>query len=342
MQKLILHIGTQKTGTSAIQEVCSENRDLLLKQGINYSLFGRGPIDTPAHHAHHILSHKWAPGWLSGRIEAETTDQVWNKFIASLEKHSTCHTTVISSEHFYKAGVMMPQAIQTLSDELDGKADTTVVVYFRRPDTFSLSNWAHGIKTQKNFAMSFEDYCKSDGLNALLSYQKNLEVWRKAFGAENVVPKIFNKRYFKDGDIVRDFLSIAGGHVTSEFRDVGSVNVSLSPFTLNALSCLDRSNIQNLGKFIDTIDSFVRDNFTKDDQKLSDPLTQEIASDILKQHGPAYMDLAREILGEAEVLESLDPTLRNGTFEPVPEKWKALLVDVWQAGNQAGRSPNVQ
>src|SRR4029453_10824750 len=48
-KRAILHVGTHKTGTTAIQRTLAENTDYFAKNGIHWPMFGRGP-------AHHLLS----------------------------------------------------------------------------------------------------------------------------------------------------------------------------------------------------------------------------------------------------------------------------------------------
>ena len=112
---LTIHVGTQKSGTSAIQAYCAENRNELLKQNLNYSLFGRGPAGQPTEQAHHALAHYWAKGWLSDVISQEQLDKAWLRFKASLEHSPPNLHVLISSEHFYKSAAVdrsVPQKIR--------------------------------------------------------------------------------------------------------------------------------------------------------------------------------------------------------------------------------------
>ena len=58
-KKVILHIGYNKTGTTAVQNAFYYNRNILAKNGIYYPTKCRGKRKSPAHHslAESLLFH---------------------------------------------------------------------------------------------------------------------------------------------------------------------------------------------------------------------------------------------------------------------------------------------
>lgn len=330
MPRLIIHIGTQKTGTSVLQEFCSTNRDLLLKQGINYSLHGLGLSKTASHHANHLLAHHMADGWLTSKFPEGEFSRVWKEFIPSVLNCDPNQTILISSEHFYKAGIMSPTSIQKIRDNLPG-VDVQIVVYLRRPDTFALSNWAHSVKTNRNFRMSFEDYAMSTQFGALLNYEQNIAAWTNVFGSENITVKIFNREYFKNGDIIDDFFDVIGVKRTQEFKNVGNVNVSLSPLTLEMLHNLDRPEIIGYKNLVLALEELADNETYKARVKELTPLNEKLASYLINAFGEGYLRLARQSLGKDATLEVLDPGKYGDHYIGLSDEIRHISVSLWNA-----------
>ena len=88
MKKLILHIGTHKTGSTAIQNWLYWNRDTLAAQGVLYARTDREPYPHLKKHTslHHALMHA------SGDFRSE-----WQQIEEEFEA-SGCHTMILSEE----------------------------------------------------------------------------------------------------------------------------------------------------------------------------------------------------------------------------------------------------
>ena len=88
MARLVLHIGTHKTGTTSIQDTCEENRMVLAKAGLNYPKLHRG---------HHGLLMDWVP--LPKAYKLSGTPEIHWRNIADHVKGRDA-TVLISSEEF--------------------------------------------------------------------------------------------------------------------------------------------------------------------------------------------------------------------------------------------------
>lgn len=327
MTKLIIHIGTQKTGTSVIQTLLSRNRIELAKQGLNYVLWGRGPHGTAAYDAQHLLAHHWARGWLSDKAHPEDVSLAWEQFVESLTRNPD-QTRLISSEHFYKGGVTNPEYIENMKRSLDG-VDCQVLVYFRRPDEFALSNWAHSVKTIPEFNKSFYDYIESKALKDLLSYKHNLGIWQEIFGVNNVKVKIYDRKKFPNGNVIDDFLGAVGINRTPGMINVEDTNVSLSKFALDLLHGYDRSKIKNFGHLLSIIEKFTSSSLPAERSRELDPLTQSISAQLLVRHIDDFKSVA-EFAGAGDVIENLKPK-SNTTYVPITDETRSLVLAIWQS-----------
>ena len=107
-QRLILHTGFHKSGTTALQESLFVQSDELLKNGISYPFFGK-----KAHHrlAWALTQRTW--GWKNRGGEA-TPGSVWTKAARQINS-SKLETVVLSSEFFSE---LKPEKIIKIKNDI--------------------------------------------------------------------------------------------------------------------------------------------------------------------------------------------------------------------------------
>jgi len=146
--RIILHIGANKTGTSAIQAYFHKNRDALLRQGILW------PRTGLMGHAHYRLSDVLGFGRRPGLyVSEEEFADTRRAFFTEIKK--TAPTTVIlSSEMFIRRRDM-----SRLTTFFEG-CNLEIVVFLRRHDTWLPSLWSQAIKTVNNppWGRTFESF----------------------------------------------------------------------------------------------------------------------------------------------------------------------------------------
>lgn len=148
MHKLVLHIGTHKTGTTSIQRFLSANRKMLRKNQIFYPGSDVGG-HFKQHYAHHRIAHA-----LSGEVSQAQIDEVASYFDAVRENTRTDETVLISAEPLYRhvkridegeAGRRFDGGAGYLGDPLPyikalkraiGDFEVKVVLMLRRQDLF--------------------------------------------------------------------------------------------------------------------------------------------------------------------------------------------------------------
>jgi len=177
--QLILHIGTHKTGTSALQVCLRRNEQLLTSKGIYYGRL------APYKHSNGIA--KFVAQRRMGEVKAFVDRQ--------MDKASTlgAKTLVISAESFYAMTIFFHkldgrqyhdywrverEAVESLRCVLPPDATTRLIVFFRRQDYFLESIYRELVKAQA-VAMPIEEFRVL--MTEALDYQRHMEIWSAVF-----------------------------------------------------------------------------------------------------------------------------------------------------------------
>lgn len=225
MPRLLLHIGTHKTGTTSIQRFCGANRDALRKRGVWYPPADIGSF--PSHYAHHRIAHA-----IAGRDQEFGTSDATEFFERVRKQMKRNETCLISAEPMYRHMLPDPFADGGLAklhvDEADMRFDryasavrecldafeVTVLVMLRRQDTFLESLYAEQVlatgytRDITSFAIEREP---------LLNYEARLGSWAKAFGENRISVRVFDPSP-SAAPIERDFVEWVGLEWSNRFR----------------------------------------------------------------------------------------------------------------------------
>jgi len=242
--RLILHIGSSKTGTTTIQQFFCRNHSALLSRGIFY------PVRS-SHTAHHVLI---PAGFVqqknfklpNNKFYMDNTRRYWNSFhsfwqcfLEDLEVHKP-HTVVLSAETlFHEFSAKSEQPIsQFLGQYFD---DISVVAYIRSPVPDYISRISQQIRTAKTIAFP-----------QVRSVKSVIEYYEYEFpGAVTVFP--FDRKQLINGDVLCDFLTNNVPDALKLIEDDNSQfkNVALPLDLLQKLQKL-RLDIQPEGRFPST------------------------------------------------------------------------------------------
>jgi hypothetical protein len=185
---LILHIGTVKTGTTALQKFFALNRDVLRARGILY------PENKNKAHAHHRISWCFVvrdgipkPHWPKD-IQRPTKE--WDFLLRQI----TEGTGLISSEHLVRNRLSVIREIRNLTRDFQVK----IVVYWRRRDGLE-DSWY-------NQLTKGGDNCLRPSPREGLTSKKHLDMWAEVFGRENIIVRPYERGQLYKGDVLADFL----------------------------------------------------------------------------------------------------------------------------------------
>lgn len=245
MKKTIyLHIGIGKTATSAIQKSLYDNKDKLSyidfyipKTGLSQDNFG-----------HHLLAN----------IEEEEVSTNTIKLYQTLEKELCIieeNNIIISSEYFCYCKPSYIKFLKSFFDDYEVK-----IIFFVREQVKLLeSTYLQWQAQGHDYKYKIDNFFKmaSGGFN----YIWMINNWSESFGKKNIIVKIFDKHFLKEGIMKYFFQDISNSIDFLEQKSI--VNKSLLPCYSKLISFLD-INIENLyspNKFSflrkDIIDSFI-------------------------------------------------------------------------------------
>ncbi len=201
VKRVVIHIGSTKTGSSALQTALFKRRDELSGVGVHYSKLGVhfGPDGVPSG-AHHLLSAAIHPGaWRMhmGDIPEDRTGY-FTQTAAQIMADATAenaHTVVLSSEYWWGSfPVPMYRAVAAAF----APARFEVVAFVRRQDEWAMSSYLQAVKSGEK--RDFRDWAEralfksGSGLNyfrvinrwAYLTHAQAVHVLRYQDVKENV------------------------------------------------------------------------------------------------------------------------------------------------------------
>ncbi|MEM9472164.1 MAG: hypothetical protein AAGA00_09405 [Pseudomonadota bacterium] len=210
--KVILHIGSGKTGTSSIQQSLTDSRGYLLKNGFLYPVLD-GDVN------HNYLTAPFRPLTPRGMLQRygsrekviDRADRLW-KILAKRARRHPHHTLVLSAEALlYLADV--DGFCRRLNAEIPSISEVDIVVYLRRPSSHFAA------KTQQSLRASSKVLEPTRLLNA-----PALRAWQK-HGQLRISE--FRKPLLRDQDVVSDFWHNTFPAVVP-VASAGSVNENVS------------------------------------------------------------------------------------------------------------------
>ena len=183
-KRVVAQVGFHKTGTTALQESFSKNRDTLKTFGVHYPDLGQ-----KAHHraAWALAGRTW--GW-KNRGGVQTPIAEWQRVVKSIKKNRG--TTLISSEFFCE---LDEEKINKFKSDI--KTDDVTIVFTLRPLVKLLSSsyqqylkygltptyeeWLHSVLDEPGVSKLTPTFWKRHEHGRVISE------WAKVFGKENVV-----------------------------------------------------------------------------------------------------------------------------------------------------------
>ena len=195
MKTIYLHVGNFKTGTSAIQRFCSDNRQRLLGCGIDYLETARPASDRTNHSCLPLsLIQKYGqfvPEWYEAEGDFDTTSQA---LLAEME-NSPCDNILISSEELYRLACFSSDFARDAIRELGGLFtgyEVKVVMYVREPLAF-VKSWYNQVNKGNLPHRRFIDFFYFMNDSVLLP-QANAKFWRECFGHDCLILEPYGKR----------------------------------------------------------------------------------------------------------------------------------------------------
>ncbi len=231
IRECIVHIGSEKTGTTSVQHFFAKNRDALLARGYWY----------PRSLAHGTSSvHLKLNEIGRGTGDVERSD-VAAAFADERKKAAGAgaNTAVISSE-FLHSSIRKPAAVARVHKFLAPFFERIRIVYYaRRQDHLLASMHSTSIRGGYTTSRSALTVYPAKG-HHYFDHMKVCGLWSTEFGSQNLVCRIYERDKLVNGDIIDDFCTVVGLPV-DEARGRVASNESLSFETASILLLLNAS-----------------------------------------------------------------------------------------------------
>lgn len=225
MPRLFIHIGTPKTGSTAIQYFLAQNIEALDAQGVNFVRQGR------KRDAHNLVLQARRAGELT-----KVTDKIADEIRARPDD-----THILTSEMYFGAGLGRDLA-DALPDDI--REGARILVYLRRQDRFLEALYKQRVKTGRysGDAWAFAQSKLGNG-----NYARALAPWAEAFGQANIIVRPFERPHFPNGNVVHDAAAIFGIRDLDQLFVPGSIdNLSLSHEITRLLGRIGQSTDINI------------------------------------------------------------------------------------------------
>lgn len=286
--KLILHIGTEKTGSTSFQKWGGLNHETLAQHGVFYSqLLGR---------ENHLKIYLWAlapdvedDGFVQVGLGSRAERQVFRNTLPAqfaqevqTARSKGCHTFLISNEHCHSRLKTVPD-LERLQGFLAPHFDEIEILCSLRPQidvAVSLSSTA--ARVGLNVTRRFFD--QANPTNRYYNYQNLVDRWAGVFGAENLTLLPFRRKPDMAGHLIKQ-LDLPGDALQvpermNEALDIRAVALS-NAVRLGQRETTNNQPQSNIGMMLDLMSSGeklkpgpelareVQERFTKLNNKLA-------------------------------------------------------------------------
>lgn len=308
MKRLILHIGTGKTGTTAIQFFLFKNRVQLEAGGfgipVQAGAFRRkdGRFFGEYRNGHWLipLALSQAPLQLPKRAAHLTSENLKaashnaELFRKAVFRHDTI---VLSDESLARLSSSRSDFIFSLKTVLHefGATRIKIIVYLRRQDQLVTSRWLQSVKS-RNYSSPSQEFIRDPIITKFLDYNTWITNWEQTFGLENVMVRRYDRSLFPGGDICRDFCEAAGIPWREDFYVPKITNPSISLDVAEVKRLTNASpTYQNSGNFLKA--SALRVSKIFPDPPGTSLFSPEEASALLARHAEGNRAIAERHFG---------------------------------------------
>ena len=218
-RRAFIHVGTHKTGTTALQMMLARNTDALAAAGFLFPRTGR-PVNL---FGTDIAGHHNLPWHFLGDDRYDPRDGSTRELVAEIAREEL-PIVLLSSEDFGLA-VERPQELATLRDALEGLGYRTSVIVYLRPQR----GYAHALYTElgrQGLPIGFEEFLMQVMLHGefrvgpyamAFDYRRLLEPLVACFGVERTIARAYVPGR-ADDSLPRDFLSLVSSGLPLDYE----------------------------------------------------------------------------------------------------------------------------
>ena len=320
-KKLFLHIGTPKTGTSALQHFLYKNHDKLKDEGILYPKSLVGSPDDPKHQPLYsclYFHNRNDFDKILLKLSSEITDQV--------------HTVILSSEGFYHHIDEFHKESWNMIRELSQQFTMRIVVSVRPQSEYIESLYRQYMKNPKGLiaefgsGMTIQEVIQRPKVLQNMDYYGSLMQWAGVAGEDSIIVKRYSK------NVISDFLSLFKSPLEVE-KDFPHRNASINREMAELLRQLNTVlDAEKRDQLIGRMDASVRGKPLSRDLPFLSPTE---GMEIMELHRIGNNKVARRWLGEDELFPAIECS-KDEQWAPVITDRDTVLLSLRQLYNEEG------
>jgi hypothetical protein len=256
IKKCILHIGTEKTGTTSLQMFLGINRRRLLERGFSVPV-SLSPYPVLANHEKLTvialdrakLKDDLRVGAKLATIQDVEDYRVRVRENLSRELNELTHqpnlapsTLLLSNEHCHSRLVTREEVRYLKNFLSEFVEEVRIIVYLRPQHEVAISLFDQALKAgyyDIDVLPNFEGLRSRWVDRIYFEYDALLSRWAEEFGRDNIVVRLYSKRDLGGGGVIQDFMT-AIGFDDGEFQLPANENVSLSVECQTVLNAINR------------------------------------------------------------------------------------------------------
>ncbi len=219
--QVIIHIGTEKTGSTTLQEFMLLNRDVLLADGV-YVPRSLGRANHRKLAVYCMNDDKSDDFTINKGLDKKNKrDRYRQKVADSLVKElkeldpAIINTVLISSEHFHSRLTDKSELERLKALFAVMAMDVKIICYLRKQSHLVESKYSTYLKSggYSSFASMSKECVES---NRYYNYDHFLKLWEHCFSIENISIREFGRDTFVENNLCLDFLDLAGLKIEQE------------------------------------------------------------------------------------------------------------------------------
>lgn len=250
--KCILHIGTEKTGSTAIQKWLYDNKNDLSSNKV----FLSECLSKPNNRIFSLLFLEdfnlcdfCKRNNISSKeeLEAFKLEALNNLKDEILQNSKTHEIFVISSEHLHSR-IRKKQEIHNIKEFLSQYFDEIkIICYFREQYEMATSFISTQLSAETYFkSNNFDDVFKNvTPENYYYNFLQIADNWASVFGKNNCIYKIYDKNLFPAKDICRDFINCLNLKNIDKLIGFKEMNIENSSLSYLKCICMNKINLHH-------------------------------------------------------------------------------------------------
>ncbi len=284
--KAFIHIGTEKTGTTTIQNFLAKNRQKLLTHGY---LYPNSPGKT--NHFRLAIFASDATKFLDIHqfLKLDTIEKV-NRFKTNFPDKLNqelalydCENVIFSSEHCSSRLIDEQEIVRLKNLLANFFDDLEVIIYLRRQDKFLASTYSTAIRSGKTYSFGIPSKAM---IETRYNYYNILNKFAKVFGTNKITVRLFESSQMFNHDLIEDFMNTIGLEADNSYYPVSNLNTSLDVYSLEYIRLLNKNlkkiikhnPEKHINKIIKRLENYSDQYQNKESLLLSEQMAREFMS----------------------------------------------------------------